>query len=453
MAEDFVQVSDQFTVDAAAAVQRRAPAESAGSVTLVDIDDPRWHRVAWVSLGDATVGDLREAGAALARSVSEDAVVLTQLADEDLAEFVTGWMLAAYSFTLKSTPPPSVGTLHVRADEAALAPAQDDAQALFTARDLVNTPGNVKNPEWFADQAIKLCRGTGLRVAVMDEQTLRRRKFGGVTAVGSGSAHPPRLVTITKKGRPDGPTVLLVGKGITFDSGGLSLKPPDSMITMKTDMSGAAAVLGTMLGLARDPGQSKDTTVIALLPLAENMPSGTAYRPGDVITHYGGITSEISNTDAEGRLVLADALAYGIQRYKPEVVVDIATLTGAATLGLSREYAALYATDDQLAEELTSAGQISGDAVWRMPLAPAYERFMDSTIADVAQSPTDPQARAGSITAALFLKRFVDGPRWAHLDIAGPARSDKAKGLITPGGTGFGVRLLTTWLREFSPIR
>lgn len=453
MADELAEFSDQFDGDVTAILQRRSPGSSAGSVTVVDTAGPRWHRLAWVSLGEASPRELREAGAELARCVTEPAALLTALEPAQLGEFLTGWLLAGYSFTLKSAPPAPGGDLHVRADRADLANITADAEALFIARDLVNTPSNIKSPEWFAQQVTDLCRGTGLRVSVMDEATLARRKFGGVTAVGSGSAHPPRLVTITKRGAPGGPTVLLVGKGITFDSGGLSLKPPEAMTTMKTDMSGAAGVLGAMLGLARDPGQVEEATVVALLPLAENMPSGAAYRPGDVVTHYGGITSEISNTDAEGRLVLADALAYGVQRYQPEVVLDMATLTGAATLGLSREYAALYASDDELAAGLVAAGEETGDLVWRMPLASDYERFLDSTIADVAQSPTDPQARAGSITAALFLKRFVNGVRWAHLDIAGPARSDKSRGTVTPGGTGFGVRLLTAWLREFSPVR
>lgn len=454
--EDMVERLEQFAAisgcDPTSFLQRRSPGSPAGSLTLVDVDHPVWHRVAWLSLGDGSSAAATDAGAGLARGISENAALVHPLSEEQMSSLLTGWQLGGYTFSLKSRPSTPAGELIVIADADVVDAVERDAQSVWSARDLINTPSNIKSPQWFVEQAQLLCAGTGLRVSVMDEATLAKRKFGGLLAVGDGSAQPPRLLTVTKRGAADGPVVLLVGKGITFDSGGLSIKPADSMTTMKTDMSGAAAVLGTLLALATQPGAAEAVTVVGLMPLAENMPSGSAYRPGDVVRHYGGTTSEISNTDAEGRLVLADALAYGVERYNPDVVVDIATLTGAATLGLSREYAALYATDDALAAELIAAGQTSGDQVWQMPLAKQYERFMDSPIADVAQSPTDPHARAGSITAALFLKRFVGDARWAHLDIAGPARSDKPRGIYTPGGTGFGVRLLTTWLREFDTL-
>lgn len=450
MAERLAEFAAVSGCDPSTALQRRSPASSAGSLTTVDVDHPVWHRVAWLPLADASPSALAEAGAGLARGISQTAAVVTPLPGDQTAALVSGWLLGGYTYSLRSKPPEAAGDLYVLSDGTELAPVERDARGVWATRDLINTPSNIKSPQWFVEQAKALTAGTGLRLSVMDEAALARRKFGGLLAVGGGSTHPPRLLTVTKRGAADGPTVLLVGKGITFDSGGLSLKPPDSMTTMKTDMSGAAAVLGAMLMLATQPGAAADTTVVGLMPLAENMPSGSAYRPGDVLRHYGGLTSEISNTDAEGRLVLADALAYGVARYEPDAVVDIATLTGAATLGLSREFAALYATDEQLAAELVAAGAASGDQVWQMPLAPQYERFMDSSIADVAQSPTDPQARAGSITAALFLKRFVGDARWAHLDIAGPARADKPRGVLTSGGTGFGARLLATWLRQFS---
>lgn len=452
MAERISEFAELSGCDPAATLQRRSPAATVGSVTTVDVDHPHWHRVAWLGLGDASPTSIAEAGASLARGFSEEVALVTALSPEETASLAEGWLLGGYTYSLKSRASANTGELHVLAQPAQLEVVARDAACVWAARDLINTPANIKSPQWFVAQAQQLCTGTGLRVSAMDEATLARRKFGGLLAVGGGSSQPPRLLTVTKRGAAGGPTVLLVGKGITFDSGGLSIKPADAMTTMKTDMSGAAAVLGTMLALAEQPGASAAATVVGLMPLAENMPSGSAYRPGDVVKHYGGMTSEISNTDAEGRLVLADALAYGVERFKPDVVVDIATLTGAVTLGLSREYAALYATDDGLTADLCAAGIASGDHVWHMPLAQQYERFMDSTIADVAQSPTDPLARAGSITAALFLKRFVGDTRWAHLDIAGPARSDKPRGVFTPGGTGFGVRLLTTWLRQFSPV-
>lgn len=448
MSERLRGFADLSGCDPATAIERRSPASGAGAVTTVDVDHPVWHRVAWLSLADGSPASVAEAGAGLARSISESAALVSPLSDDQTRQLAEGWLLGGYTYSLKSKPQAGAGWLCMLGRQSDLDVVEREARCVWAARDLINTPSNFKNPQWFVEQAQHLCAGTGLRVAVMDEDELARRKFGGLLAVGGGSASPPRLLSVTKRGKAGGPTVLLVGKGITFDSGGLSIKPVDSMPTMKTDMSGAAAVLGAMLALADRPGAAAAATVVGLMPLAENMPSGSAYRPGDVVRHYGGITSEISNTDAEGRLVLADALAYGVARFRPDVVVDIATLTGAATLGLSREYAALYATDDSLAAELKAAGRDSGDQVWHMPLAPQYERFLESTIADVAQSPTDPHARAGSITAALFLKRFVGDARWAHLDIAGPARSDKPRGVYTPGGTGFGVRLLASWLRQ-----
>ena len=451
MAERLAEFAAVSGCDPMTALERRSPGKTAGSVTTVDVDHPVWHRVSWVSLGDASPTALADAGAGLARGINDPAAIVSPLPPEQLAPVAMGWLLGGYTYSLKSRNADAAGDLFVLGSQAAIDTVQRDVLGVWAARDLINTPSNVKSPEWFVEQAKQLTAGTGLRVSVMDEAALARQKFAGLLAVGGGSSRPPRLLTVTKRGTADGPTVLLVGKGITFDSGGLSLKPPESMITMKTDMSGAAAVLGAMLMIAASPGAAAHATVVGLMPLAENMPSGSAYRPGDVIRHYGGTTSEISNTDAEGRLVLADALAYGVARFEPDVVVDIATLTGAATLGLSREYAALYATDEALAAELVAAGEASGDLVWQMPLARQYERFMDSPIADVAQSPSDPLARAGSITAALFLKRFVGDARWAHLDIAGPARSDKPRGVFTPGGTGFGARLLATWLRQFDP--
>lgn len=454
--EDMAERLDEFSlisdIHLHSALQRRSPGSAAGAITIVDVEHPIWHRVAWLSLGDSSAASIVDAGAALSRGISEAAAVVTALEPEQVAALAEGWLLGGYTFSLKSRPASPAGDLYVLAGKGALDDVERDAGCVWAARDLINTPSNIKNPQWFVERAQQLCAGTGLRLSVMDEAALARRKFGGMMAVGGGSDSPPRLLTVTKPGASGGPVALLVGKGITFDSGGLSIKPADAMTTMKTDMSGAAAVLGALLALAARPGAAADATVVGLMPLAENMPSGTAYRPGDVVRHFGGITSEISNTDAEGRLVLADALAYGVDRFDPDVVVDIATLTGAASLGLSREYAALYATDDELAADLVAAGRASGDAVWHMPLAQQYERFMDSPIADVAQAPADPLARAGSITAALFLKRFVGDSRWAHLDIAGPARSDKPKGFYTAGGTGFGVRLLTTWLRQFDTL-
>jgi leucyl aminopeptidase len=239
------------------------------------------------------------------------------------------------------------------------------------------------------------------------------------------------------------PPVVLVGKGITFDSGGLSLKRGDAMATMKTDMSGAAAVLATMTALGR-VGVSRP--VVGLLALAENMPSGTALRPGDVLGIAGGTTVEVVNTDAEGRLVLADALAHAVSTLDPAVLVDLATLTGAASVGLGRRHAALYSTDDTLASELLAAAVRSGEETWRMPLVEDYREALASDVADLSHVAQGKPVGAGSVTAALFLQRFTDGRPWAHLDIAGPARADADAFEVSRGGTGYGVRLLLEWL-------
>jgi leucyl aminopeptidase len=239
---------------------------------------------------------------------------------------------------------------------------------------------------------------------------------------------------------------VLVGKGITYDTGGISIKPRESMVPMKTDMSGAAAVLAALVS-CRELGIRRPVT--GLLPLAENAFGASSYRPGDVVTARGGTTVEILNTDAEGRIVLADALAYAAGTLDPEVIVDLATLTGAASLGLGKRHAALYATDDALATALTQAGTGSGEQVWRMPLVEEYRAVLDSPIADLRHVPGKGAAvGGGSITAALFLREFVGAHRWAHLDIAGPARSDREEYEITRGATGYGARVLLRWLES-----
>ena len=291
---------------------------------------------------------------------------------------------------------------------------------------------------------------------VWDERRLAADGFGGLLAVGGGSASGPRLVRLsyrpgasvrsaatTRSARP----VVLVGKGITFDTGGLSIKPTEAMLPMRTDMTGAGAVLAAMAACGE---RGVRVPVTALLPLAENAVSGSAYRPGDVVRHYGGRTTEVVNTDAEGRMVLADALAYADARLDPAMLVDLATLTGAASLGLGRRHGALYSTDDALAAQLLAAGAASGEQLWRMPLVEDYAYGVDSDVADGRQVAADPTLGAGSIVAALFLRPFAGGRRWAHLDIAGPARADRDEFEITKGATGFGARLLSYWLQTLN---
>ncbi|WP_018634564.1 leucyl aminopeptidase family protein [Parafrankia elaeagni] len=322
------------------------------------------------------------------------------------------------------------------------------ADAVCLARDLINMPSLVKTPHWFAEQARRVGAEAGLEVTVLTHEDLIREGFGGLVAVGGGSPRPPCLVRLTYDGPPAPAGAapghrVLVGKGITFDSGGLSLKPSVSMASMKTDMSGAAAVLGAMtaLGDLAVPGR-----VTALLCLAENMIGASAVRPGDVITCWGGTTVEVLNTDAEGRLVLADGLAYAAATLEPDQMVDLATLTGAITVALGRRTAGLFASDDTLAAELTAASATAGERVWRLPLTEEYRPAIDSPVADLANIGRALDVNGGSITAALFLREFTAGRPWAHLDIAGTARADSDDGEISRGGTGWGVRTLLAYL-------
>lgn len=342
--------------------------------------------------------------------------------------------------------PTSVTVLLPRKNEVAAADiGKVIGERTLLARYLANEPSNRKNPEWLAERAEELA-GAGLQVSVWDEAEIRRRGFTGLITVGAGSASPPRLVRMDYRGST-GPPVVLVGKGITFDTGGLSLKPPASMPLMKTDMTGAAAVMGAMAAI-RD--LRLPIRVIGLLACAENMPSGNAMRPGDVIRHYGGRTTEILNTDAEGRLVLADCLSYAAARLQPRYLVDIASLTGSATVGLGRYHAAMYGTDSRLLRDLEKAADVGDDPVWRMPLVPEYEAGIATPIADAANSNTDSTISAGSITAALFLKPFAAGTKWAHLDIAGVARAESDRTETRRGATGYGVSLLTNWVRNLA---
>ncbi|REE95909.1 leucyl aminopeptidase [Thermomonospora umbrina] len=400
-------------------------------------------------VGDGSASALRKAGATVARRAKgRRGLVVAAPEGGDLAAFAEGALLASYEFWIGEAPRKrSVGALTVlTADPAAAAAVERGAtiaSATALARDLANTPSTDKTPAWLAERAAEIAARAGLRVRVRDERALRDEGFGGLIAVGSGSVRPPRLIELTYE--PDGGAerhLVLVGKGITFDSGGLSLKPNDNMKTMKTDMAAGGVVLAVM-GALRDLGVR--VRVTGLVAAAENMPSGTAMRPSDVITHYGGRTSEVLNTDAEGRLVLADALAYADAVLEPDAVVDMATLTGAAKVALGLRYGALFATDDALAAGLAEAGDGCGEPVWRLPLVEDYRVAIESDVADVANI----ERRGfggGAIMAALFLREFVGDRPWAHLDIAGPGRSTSDDAEITKGATGYGARLLLSWL-------
>ncbi len=304
-----------------------------------------------------------------------------------------------------------------------------------------------------AQEAQTIADEMGLSIRILAGKELA--KFGGLRAVGNSSPKPgPRFIEITyiPRGKAKSaaalPHVVIVGKGITFDTGGVSLKRPyEFMTAMKSDMAGAAAALATLSAL---PDLQPQVKVTALLMCAENALSGNAQRPSDVITQYDGTTVEIINTDAEGRLVLADGLGYALENLDPDYLIDIATLTGSATLGLGRQHAAMYTRDEKLARELVAIGESSGERVWHMPLVDDYRDSLDSDVADLNHAADKGDYSAGSVTAALYLEHFVGDSRWVHLDIAGPARSETDAGENVKGGTGFGVRLLLDWIVSLS---
>jgi leucyl aminopeptidase len=325
------------------------------------------------------------------------------------------------------------------AAEAALRAGRLRAAATNLARDLSNEPANAMHPADLAAAAERLLAGSGVTVTVRDEAALAREGFGGIVGVGQGADNPPRLIELSYAPRGANGRVVLVGKGITFDSGGLSLKPADSMKTMKTDMSGAATIIGVMSALA---GLGIGVAVTGYLASAENMPSGRATRPGDVLTMKNGKTVEVLNTDAEGRLVMADALALGAAT-EPDAIVDVATLTGACQVALGMKYAGLMANDDALAGELLEAAGEAGEPTWRLPLPPEYHKEIEGDVADLKNVG---DRWGGALIAGLFLQEFVDGRPWAHLDIAGPSRNESDDAYLAKGSTGAAVRTLLSWL-------
>ena len=306
------------------------------------------------------------------------------------------------------------------------------------ARGLQVLPANVCTPSYVADTARELAQRHGFEVTILDKAAITKEKMGALLSVAQGSSEEPRFIALEYKGA-EGPPVVLVGKGVTFDTGGISIKPAQNMEDMKYDMSGAAAVLGTFEMLGRLKPRAH---VVGLIPSTENMPSGTALKPGDVVTSHFGKTIEVINTDAEGRLILCDALSYA-RRYQPAAVVDIATLTGAIVVALGHSATGVMGTDDGLIEEIRSAGERADERVWPLPLWDDYRDLMKSDIADVKNSGGRP---AGSISAGWFLREFVDGFPWAHLDIAGTAYTDREDAGRVKGPTGVGVRLFSEFV-------
>ncbi len=431
--------------------------------------NPGLRLVLLVGVGAGRPVDVRRAGAALARQLDDRDAVATTLpavgADTDeppspeaaLTAFVAGATLGSFRFQWRGDGPEHRPVRRVviataAVEQGALERAVAIAGAGWRSRTLATVPSNVKSPGWLAEQATSLAADHGLECTVWDETRLADEGFGGIVAVGQGSATPPRLIRLdytpaglSQRAARRLPRVVLVGKGITFDTGGLSLKPAQSMASMKRDMTGGGVVLATMaaLGTVGCP-----VRVTGLVPTAENAVSGRATRPGDVIRHWGGTTSEVTNTDAEGRLVLADALAYAAAELTPEVMVDVATLTGAVKVALGQQVGGLYATDDALADALRDAGESAGEPLWRLPLYAGYEEHLSSNVADLDNAP----GHAGSITAALFLQHFVGDVPWAHLDIASVGDVEKAWHEWTVGPSGFGARLLLHWLGAGDPL-
>jgi len=317
------------------------------------------------------------------------------------------------------------------------------ADGVYFTRDLVTEPANILYPESFVARCREALAGTGVEIEVLGEAEMQRLGMGALLGVAQGSVRQPQLLAMRWDGTGGAQTrpVAFVGKGVTFDTGGISIKPAGGMEDMKWDMGGAGAIAGAMLTLAKRKAKAH---VVGVCGLVENMPDGNAQRPGDVVTSMSGQTVEIINTDAEGRLVLADAITWVQQAHNPEILVDLATLTGAMMISLGHEYAGLFANDDALAQDLIEAGTASGDPLWRLPMGDAYDKLIDSPIADMKN--TGPR-NGGSITAAQFIKRFVnDGVKWAHLDIAGMAWSAKAAPLWDKGATGYGVRLIDAFV-------
>ncbi|HUC12386.1 MAG TPA: leucyl aminopeptidase, partial [Stellaceae bacterium] len=377
--------------------------------------------------------------------------------DEAAAAMALGAQLRAYRFDRYKTrqkpeQKPALAQLTIATDRADAAHSvysrlEKAVEAIEFTRDLVSEPGNVIYPETLAEQALTL-REFGVEVEVLDETAMRGLGMGALLGVAQGSARAPRLVVMQwhGTGRSTAPAAPLafIGKGVTFDTGGISIKPAAGMGEMKWDMAGSAVVIGLMRLLA---ARHATVDAVGVVGLVENMPSGTAQRPGDIVTSMSGQTIEVLNTDAEGRLVLADAMWYCQERFKPQVMIDLATLTGGIIVALGHHNAGLFANDDELAARLIEAGKAVGEEVWRLPLAKAYDRDIDSNAADVRNIGSG--RAASSIVAAQFLQRFVDKVAWAHLDIAGMAWSSKDAPTVPKGATAFGVRLLDHFVSKY----
>lgn len=359
-----------------------------------------------------------------------------------LEALTEGFFLGAYTFTAFKSDAKAPKDCFVKilsavpAAEKIVAKAEICAEAVCYARDLINSPGNAVNPQVMADAAKKLAQELPLEVEILDEKQMAEKKMGAILAVGQGSCQPPRMITLKYKGAGDAPYVAFVGKGITFDSGGISIKPDDNMGEMKDDMSGAGAVLGAMKAIV---ALGLKCNVLGVLACAENMPDGCAQRPGDIVRAANGKTIEVISTDAEGRMVLADGVYYACQQ-GAQKVIDIATLTGAVIIALGKETSGIVANNDELAEQIKQAGKFAGENYWQLPSLPECREAIKSDVADLLNSAGRP---GGCITGGLFIGEFVEKDiPWAHLDIGGTSTADKTSGHKVKGGTGFGTLTL-----------
>lgn len=436
--------------EVAAFLADEARAGEAGRVASFSrpLRDPSKILMLGAGAGDAK--GWRKAGGSLARAARATEVTVLGVPPEAVVAFAEGLWLGEYTFRLGEPRP---------ADEIRLqrvtvvAEAIDDLQAgldatrviarqVNFARDLTNMPSLTKTPAWFVDQVLD--QGVpDIAVTVREPDRLIEEGFGGIMAVGGGSVHGPRLLELTWS--PPGATkhVVLVGKGVTYDTGGIDIKPLEHMQLMRKDMGGAATVVAATLAAAQLGIQVKLT---ALAPLAENMLSGSAWRPGDVVRHYGGLTSEVHSTDAEGRVILADAMAYAVAELAPDVLLDFATLTGASRVALGKTTAAILTDNDILAKSMERAAALAGENVWRLPLADDYLKETVADIADLNNAAGSP----GAITAALYLREFAGSMRnrWVHVDMSGPSWSGENDGELRKGATGWGVRTIVNWLSD-----
>lgn len=398
------------------------------------------------NLGGGAVQKTGSSGSSTLTIISDSVPKAKVTGPEAAAQIAYGALLGSYRFDKYKTKQkpddlPSVKTVSVATEQAAkarsaYAPLSAIADGVFMTRDLVSEPANILYPESLAAECKTLSK-LGVKVQVLGEAQMKKLGMGALLGVGQGSVRESQLVVMQwNGGKARAKPVAFVGKGVTFDTGGISLKPGPGMEAMKWDMGGSGTVVGLMKALA---GRKAKVNAVGVVGLVENMPDGNAQRPGDVVTSMSGQTIEILNTDAEGRLVLADALWYTQDRFKPQFMVDLATLTGAMIIALGHEHAGLFSNNDELAERMTAAGKDVGEPIWRMPLSPAYDKKINCDIADMKNIGG---RDAGSITAAQFLQRFVNDVPWAHLDIAGVAWTEKDAPTVPKGGAGWGVRLL-----------